>query len=495
MKELEKFYEEYKDVQRHYQLALSTMYYDIATIAPKKGVPARNQAMTFLSGEAFTKATDPQSLQKIEQLGEQTQDMLLKKEIQLLLKELESNRALPKDVYMAFQQAIHDSEASWEQAKLEQNYSLFEPHLQDLIQKQKEGLTYMNKQASDYDTLLDRYQEGMNTKAYDAFFASIKQHLVPLIQEIAKRQSAFCDDALKKSFDIPTQKAYHSQLLNYFQMDKGCCILGETQHPFTEFFSAHEARITTHFYEHDVIDPILSTIHEYGHAQYDLQVRSEFDGTALKNGIGFAMHESQSRLMENHIGRNRALWEVQLPVLQTYFPQLKGITLDDFMNMINISKPSLIRTAADELTYPLHILIRYEMEKEIFDGNGSLEQLNERWKDKYEQYLGIRPNHDAEGILQDMHWGAANFGYFPTYALGSAYAAQMYHSMTSQLDVDTALRNNQFYLIRDWLKENIHQYGASLTADEILRRATGEAFNPAYYIEYLTTKYKTLYQL
>lgn len=495
MKELEKAYEEYKDTQRHYQMAISTIYYDIATQAPKKGVPARNQAMTFLSGEAFSKATDPKSLQAIEALFSKTTDQVLKKEIQLLLKELELNRVLPKEVFLSFDEAIHDSEEAWHTAKEQNDYTLFEPHLKAVIQKQKEVLSHLDKTMSDYDYLLDRYQAGMNIKSYDAFFDAIKTSLVPLIQQIQEKGKQADDSILRQSFDLSAQKAYHAQLLEYFLMDQGSCILGETEHPFTEFFSAHEARITTHFYEHDLMEPIFSTIHEYGHAQYDLQTKAEYDGTALKNSIGFAMHESQSRLMENHIGRNRALWEAQLPVLQRYFPQLEKLPLDEFMQMINIAQPSLIRTAADELTYPLHILIRYELEKEIFDGAGDLEHLNEKWKDKYEEYLGIRPDSEAKGILQDMHWGAANFGYFPTYALGSAYAAQMYEAMQQQIDVEDALRSGNFALIRDWLKEHIHQYGAYLSADEILEKATGKPFDPSCYINYLTNKYKALYQL
>lgn len=495
MKDLEKFYEEYKDIQRHYTMAISTIYYDIATIAPKKGIPARNQAMTFLNGEAFSNSTCHESLQKIETLGENTTDPVLRKEIQLLLKELTLDRVLPKEVYLSFQNAIHESETAWHEAKEKNRFDLFEPHLKKVIQKQKEVLGYLKKDGSDYDYLLDRFQAGMNQSSYDAFFHEIKTKLIPLIQQTQEKGNQFDDSLLHQSFDISTQKAFHEQLLSYFCMDQDSCILGETEHPFTEFFSAQEARITTHYYEHDVMEPIFSTIHEYGHAQYDLQTKREYDGTALKTCIGYAMHESQSRLMENHIGRNQALWEVQYPILQSHFPQLQELSLDSFMKMINLSKPSLIRTAADELTYPLHILIRYELEKELFDGVGDIEQLDKKWDDKYEEYLGIRPDCQAHGILQDMHWGAANFGYFPTYALGSAYAAQMYDAMCKQINVEEALKTGHFERIRDWLKENIHQYGAFLSADEILEKATGKPFDPSYYIEYLTKKYTKLYQL
>ena len=241
---------------------------------------------------------------------------------------------------------------------------------------------------------------------------------------------------------------------------------------------------------------IFSTIHEYGHALYGLQVKEAYDGTALSSGIGCAMHESQSRFMENHIGRSKAFWEVNYPKLQKHFPtQLGQVSLDDFMRMINVSRPSFIRTEADELTYPIHILIRYELEKEIFNGNVDYDQLETMWNDKYEEYLGIRPQHAKEGILQDMHWGAANLGYFPTYALGSAYAAQFYHQMEQDMDVEDVLRKKDFAKISGWLKENIHQYGAFKDPQQILMDVTGEEFNPNYYISYLKEKYAKLYQI
>ena len=495
MKTSSEFFKEYKEVQAAYTMALSTLYYDLNTIAPKKGVAKRNKAMAILSGEAFSKATNPESLNRIEALGKETTDPEEKREIQLFLKEMQMDRVLPKDVYISFHQILNDSEAAWHEAKEQDDYTLFEPHLKSVIQKQKEVLRYVPKTVSDYDYLLDRYEDGMDIQTYDRFFTAVKTSLVPLIKEIQEKGRHIDDSILHLNYDVEKQAAFNAQLLDYLKMDHGKCILGLTEHPFTEFFSKDEARITTHYYENMLMSGIFSTIHEYGHALYSLQVKGTYDGTALKDGIGFAMHESQSRMMENHIGRNRALWEVQFPILQSYFPeQLKDVTLDSFMDMINISQPSLIRTEADELTYPLHILIRYELEKEIFNGSVNLDTLETMWNNKYEEYLGIRPQHSRDGILQDMHWGAGNLGYFPTYALGSAYAAQFYDAMSHQIDVDACLKNDQFEIIAQWLKEHIHQFGAYKSADDIMRYATGKPFDPQYYIDYLIKKYRALYK-
>ena len=493
---LRKAFQEYKDIQKAYTLALSTMYYDIATIAPKKGSAKRNEAMAYLSGEAFSKATDKEALAMIEELGKITNDTEEKREITLFLKGMEYDRVLPKDVYVAMQKSINDSEAAWHIAKDQDDYASFAPYLKDVILKQKEALTYVQKESTDYDYLLDRYEDGMNVKQYDAFFNSIKEQLVPFIKKINEQKEQIDDSVLHQSFDIDQQAKYNAQLLDYLGIDREKCIMGLTEHPFTDFFSENEARITTHYYEHDVMSGIFSTMHEYGHALYSLQVKPEYDGTALKDNIGYAMHESQSRFMENHIGRHPAFWQVQYPILQSYFPkQLSHVSFEDFMRMINITRPSFIRTEADELTYPLHILIRYELEKEIFNGSIPLDQLETMWNDKYEKYLGLRPRNHREGILQDMHWGGGNFGYFPTYALGSAYAAQFYSSMEKQLPVADYLRNNQFDKIAAWLKDNIHYVGAYQNANEVLKQATGDTFRAQYYIDYLMNKYRTLYQL
>lgn len=498
MKEnLKTFYQEYKDKKNAYQLALSTLYYDLTTIAPKHGISYRNRMMSILSGESFAHVADPVNIAKLEEIANES-DLTPeeRKEIQLQLRELDELRHLPKEVYVDFKKTVGDSESAWAEAKQKDDYQLFKPHLINVIKKQKEVLTYVDKEVSDYDYMLDRFQIGMNIEKYDAFFNEVKKELLPLIQKIQQEGKKIDDSLLFEQFDIKEQEAFMQELNAYMQVDPKECYMTTTEHPFTEFFSAHETRITTHYYEHNLMSAIFSTIHEYGHALYGLQVNDAYEGSPLSSEIGFAMHESQSRFMENHIGKHPAFWSVNYPKLQKHFPkQLGNVSLDDFMKMINVSRPSLIRTEADELTYPIHILIRYELEKEIFNGEVDYDQLDKMWNDKYEEYLGIRPPHDSEGILQDMHWGAAHLGYFPTYALGSAFAAQLYHQMEQELDVGKALKNGDFQQISDWLKTHIHQYGAYKDADEILMDVCRETFQPSYYINYLKEKYSHLYEV
>ena len=357
-------------------------------------------------------------------------------------------------------------------------------------------LTYIDYEGSDYDYLLDQYQVGMNQAKYDEFFGEIKEKIVPLIHAIKERGRQIDASALAQNFPVEGQKAFTEVLKEALNMDSDKVLVMESVHPFCSFFSANDVRFTTKYLEDNLASAILSTAHEYGHALYGLQVNPSYEKTEFGRGIGLAMHESQSRTIENYVGRNPGFWKKQYPKLQELFPaQLCEVSLDQFLDIINVSVPGFIRIEADELTYPLHVLIRYEIEKMIFDGEADFDTLDVLWADKYEEYLGIRPVTHSEGILQDIHWSWAYFGYFPTYALGSAFASQFYAKMAKDIDVDAILEKGEFEPIAVWLKENIHHYGASKTYDEILLAVTGENFNPSYYTDYLVEKYTKLYQI
>jgi carboxypeptidase Taq len=246
----------------------------------------------------------------------------------------------------------------------------------------------------------------------------------------------------------------------------------------------------------NVASAILSTVHEVGHATYEHDCDDKYDGMILSEGISSGMHESQSRLFENYLGRSYAFWEYLFPILQKHFPaQLGNVTAKQFTDAVNVSRRSLVRTEADELTYPLHILVRYEIEKGLFDGSISTEGLDETWNALYEKYLGIKVPGAREGILQDVHWSDGSFGYFPTYALGSAFSAQFTAKMREEIDVDEALRSGHFEICIEWLKEHIHKYGCRYDADDIMKIATGREFDVNVYLDYLEEKYTKLYHL
>ena len=284
------------------------------------------------------------------------------------------------------------------------------------------------------------------------------------------------------------------ELLKYLHFDPSWGYQNESEHPFTSWTCENDCRITTKYIENNVASAILSTVYEVGHAYYEHNINPKYDGMILSEGVSCGMHESQSRLCENYLGKTLAFWKYHYPRLQEVFPkQLGKVALEDFYKAINASKPSFVRTEADELTYPLHILIRYEIEKGLFDGSISTEGLDKTWNAKYKEYLGIDVQNDRLGILQDVHWSDGSFGYFPTYALGTAFAAQYVHTMKKDIDVDNLLENNRFDEIMKWLKENIHTYGFLYEAPKLMKMVTGEDFDVNYFLDYIEEKYTKLY--
>ncbi len=491
------FYQELIDRLAAYNLANSTIYTDMYTIAPKKGAKRAGEAMAVLSQAAFELEHNPETIAKIEEYAKTLPDgSLEKKEISYRLENLEDTRNIPSDFVLSSSKDQAESETCWHEAKEKSDYALFRPYLEKVIANAIKTATYSPRYNGEnaYDLLLDSYEKGMDQKQYDEFFEVIKEDLIPLIAKV-NAAKPIDTSFMNTEFDIARQAEFNNRLLEFMNMDPERVYLSTTEHPFTNFNSHDDVRITTHYYPDQFLSATLSTVHEYGHALYALQMDADFDKTMLVNAVGCAAHESQSRFLENHIGRTEAFWKALYPTLVEVFPEFKDVPVDDLVRMINASTPSLIRTEADELTYPLHIVIRYEIEKMMADQSLDYDRLPEIWADKYEEYLGVRPQNDKEGVLQDMHWSAGNIGYFPSYALGSAYAAQLYEQMAKDIDVDQALAEGRFDRITDWLEKNVHHYAASLSMKEIVEKVSGKPFDPHIYTGYLKDKYTRLYHL
>ncbi len=485
---------EYEFKLSAYSLALSTINFDALTIAPKLSSEYRNDRYSYLSGEYYNILTDDNFYQLLTEL-KNSEDIVLKRKAKLYLDILESSKALSKEEYMEFTKLKMDSNIAWEKAREENDYKIFEPYLIKLIETSKYIAKKRNANIKAYDLFLNDFEEGMNEEKYDEFFMLIKERIVPLIKEVVDSEYKLNDDILKESYDVKFQEKFVNDILGYLKFEKDFGYCSTSIHPFTNAFSKNDIRITTRYKDNELLNSIFSVIHEVGHGMFEHQISDEFDGSIIQQGITSGIHESQSRLFENYLGRNKSFWKYNYPILQNNFDRLKNVSLDQFMDAINIVKPSLIRTEADELTYPLHILIRYEIEKGLFNGSISSDNLNATWNEKYKEYLGVDVPNDIDGILQDVHWSDASFGYFPAYALGSAYSAQIYNAMKKELNVDGLLENNNFEFINDWLKNKIHNNAALYTPEEILIKATGEKFNPKYYIEYLEDKFKKIYKL
>lgn len=479
-----------------YQLALTTIEYDDQTVGPKDGRDYRGTMISILAGEYFTLLQNKETFELLTALNQEDGlDEVTRLSVKELLDDLNKSRNIPVNEFVAFQKLLQDSNNIWESARTDNAYEAFEPTLAKVIETLKKMVAYREDGKSPYDSLLDDFEKGLTQTKVDDFFAVIQARLVPFLKKIADKnitRPAFLSQPVPREKQIEVTNL----LLNYLNFNPSFGQQSESAHPFSTNMSINDVRVTTHYYEENFTSNIFSIIHEVGHATYNHQVNPAFEGTPLANNMSYSMHESQSRLMENMLGRTKPFWITLYPALQSLLPEvLAAVSLDEFIAGINYVQPSLIRTEADELTYPLHILIRYNMEKNLFADNAGTKNLNEKWADEYQQILGVRPATEKEGILQDVHWSQASFGYFPTYALGSAYAAQFMQAMRKDIDVDQALSTADFKTITEWLRINIHQYSGTKTADELLMMITKEGFNPNYYCDYLIEKYTALYSL
>lgn len=490
------FYNQYTEKLNAYALALNTISFDQATIAPKKGNDYRIQMMGILNGERFDYMCDPDNLAKLEAMSQLDLGDMMNEELRQTLKILHQTSRLPRDFYIKYGMTMNLGEEVWKEAKQKNDYSIFKNVLLEIIEISKQYAHYIDPDHLPYNVMLDLYEEGMTMDQYDEFFNIIKSQLLPFIQRIIHEGKNIDDSAFTQNYPEADQIKVMDILKEYMQFDADECYLGVSAHPFTSKFSSGDVRITTKYDENNLMSSIFSIIHEYGHAIYGLHVDKRYEGYTLADNISSGMHESQSRLLENYIGKCEGFWIQNFEKMKAIFPsQFNNIDFDQFMKMMNVSKPSFIRTDADELTYPIHILIRYELEKAIFNENMDCSDLDKVWADKYEEYLGIRPSTVSQGILQDIHWSGGSFGYFPTYALGSAYGAQFFEAMCKQINVNQELADNHFEVIEHWLTENIHQHGSFKNANQLLLEVCQETFNPQIYVDYLIKKFSKIYEI
>ena len=384
----------------------------------------------------------------------------------------------------------------WEKAKKESNFALFQPHLEKLVGLRRQYAEFFAPYTHIYDPLLDDFEPGLKTADVKSIFDGLRPKQVALIQAISQKpqvDSSF----LKLNYPEKGQLDFGREVITSFGYDWDHGRQDKSVHPFTTGFGLNDVRITTRVNE-DYLNPALfGTMHECGHALYEQGIDKKYNRTSLANGASMAVHESQSRMWENLVGRSLAFWKHFYPRLQKFFPsQLGSIDLDTFYKGVNIVEPSMIRVEADEATYNLHIMLRLELEIALMEGGLSVADLPAAWNTKFNEYLGITPRNEAEGVLQDVHWSSGSFGYFPTYALGNLVASQLWESMHKELpDVEQQIERGEFQGLLDWLCKNVHQYGAKYEPQELVQKVTGSKITPEPYIRYLEDKFGSIYGL
>lgn len=499
MSELEKKLKDFLELKKQYDHVTTLLYWDMETGTPKLGQQAHVDALTYFSTRSFEMGTSDELEQMLQALSKPKEyealDDTMKFIVTRMKRDMDKDKRIPKDLFEAFVRAQAEAGNAWRDAKNASDFSMFAPHLEKMIKMRKEITGYTDPGKEIYDALLDNYEEGMDTETIDRLFGDLKKELIPLVKQILAAKQPD-DSKFKGHYDVDAQKKVQNLLLDYIGFSKDAGSVGETEHPFTLNFNSKDVRVSNHYYEEEPLFAMFSAIHEGGHAIFEQNVNPAYDNTVAGSCCYMGVHESQSRFYENILGRNKNFWLPIYDKLGELLPQFKEITLDEFYHEINHVRNSLIRTEADEVTYCFHIILRYEMEKAIFRDHVPVAKLPELWNEKMKEYLDIVPANDAEGILQDMHWSDASFGYFPSYLLGSIYDGMYLEELEKELgSVDELLAAGKIGEITKWLNQKIHWYGSTRTPKEVIANVCGKEVSAEPLIRYFKEKYSKLYDL
>ncbi|HZS95070.1 MAG TPA: carboxypeptidase M32 [Chloroflexota bacterium] len=492
--------ERLNDVSR-LQQALAVLGWDQQVYMPPGGAESRAEQIGTLDRMAHEMLIADETGELIEaarsELNGSAPDSDEASLIRVVNRDYEQSKKIPAELVREMSQHAVLAQQAWVKARAENDFAAFAPYLSKTIDLSRRVADYLGYEGERYDALLDLFEPGMKTAHVAAIFADLKAELVPLVAAIAERADRVSDAVVHQSFDEAKQEEFGKAMAAAFGFDFTRGRLDRTVHPFATGFSRNDVRITTR-YDPNFLNPSLfSTLHEAGHGMYEQGIGETLDGTMLGNGASLGVHESQSRLWENIVGRGRDTWQHFYPRLQETFPeQLGNVDLDTFYGAINRVHPSLIRVEADEVTYNLHIMLRFEMERELLDGKLAVEDAPEAWNEKMRAYLGITPPNDAEGVLQDVHWSGGMMGYFPTYSIGTILSAQLFDAaMRAHPNIPEEMRSGRFDTLHGWLVENVYRHGRKFEPNELITRATGEPLQSRSYVVYLKGKFGELYGL
>ncbi|MHA1724027.1 MAG: carboxypeptidase M32 [Promethearchaeota archaeon] len=404
---------------------------------------------------------------------------------------------LPSELVKEIAKTSSLGHQAWETAREKNDFTIFKPLLKRMVELQMEKAEKLGTYPSLYSTLIDLYEPGATHEWLENIFKELKNHLLRILNALESSPDKPNDSILKKHYNKDKQWKFSLEIIKKLNFNFNHGRQDISVHPFTSSLSFIDVRITTRIWENFLPACLFGTIHECGHALYEMNLMEEIHSTNLAMGTSMGMHEAMSRLHENILGRSKEFWTYWYPKLQSYFPEhLKNFPEQKFYRAINVVKPSLIRVEADEITYGLHIILRFELEKMLIEDNLSVDELPEIWNDKMEELLGITPPNDALGVLQDVHWSAGYFGYFPTYSLGNLYASQIYSTiLKTHPNLPDMIKKGDYSTLFNYLKENIFQYGKIFPPRELLMRVTGEDLNPKYFVKYLENKFFPIYHV
>lgn len=479
----------------------SVLSWDRETYMPAGGAELRSEQVSLLAGLKHQRATSPRLGELLDELSQADfgdEHSPQNANIREAKRDYDRVTKLPQRLVEELSRVSALSQHSWSSAKDSNDFAAFQPWLKQIIDLKREQAACLQKSDGTlYDALLDLYEPGMTTQQVQTTFKLLRDELVPLVAKIADSSTKPDQAIVTRLYDVDAQRQFSKQMAGEIGFDFNRGRIDVSAHPFCSGFGPGDCRLTTRYDDHFFNMAFFGTLHEAGHGMYEQGLVEEHAGTPMGTSVSLGIHESQSRMWENLVGRSASFWKHSFPQAQKYFPQaLKGVLQDQFYGAINVAEPSLIRVEADEVTYNLHIMLRFELEQRMISGDLEADQIPEAWNETFKQYLGITPDDDTQGCLQDVHWSAGYIGYFPTYALGNIFASQFFEAAGKELgNLDEMFARGEFAPLKQWLNKNIHAKGQQYSASELVEVVTGNKFSAKAMVAHLKQKYGSLYQL
>ena len=473
--------------------------WDQMTYMPKMGASDRSEQSALLSKLSHERVVSDEFWNHITHLSAHIDELEEKDRhvVYRLEHDVEKSRKIPSNYVTRAAKATTVSYQTWEKAREKNDFSIFSPSLKEIVELEKEYCGYIDLPGPRYNSLLDGYEEGMTVDRLKQEFSVLKTNLVDILNHIKSSEKYQRQTTSDVKVEQDEQKKITESILDKMGFSLDRFRIDSSTHPFTISIGYDDVRITTNYKKDNPLFSLYSTIHEAGHALYELGLpQDEYKNTVISDSPSLGLHESQSRFWENMIARSRSFWEFYYPEFCRLSPSISNhMGLDQWYETVNRVTPSLIRVEADELTYCLHVILRFEIETELMEDRINVDELPQIWNDKMDEILGVRPSNDVDGVLQDMHWSGGSIGYFPTYAIGTIYATQLFNQLVNdQPDTLSAIAQGNFSDIVSWLRTNVHQYGRRMHADDIIKNVCGEGLNSRVYTDYLKHKYYALYE-
>jgi len=485
-------------VATKFNYAASLLEWDQQTQMPNGGADGRAEIYAAVKTEGFKLFTSDEIGEILEKLAGKEEK--LTRMNQALLKRItaiyQRSKAIPPDLFRAFNEAKSKAYAIWVKAREKSDFTLFQPALENIIKFTRQFAELYGYKKNPYDGLLPDYEPGLTTEDLRTIVNHMRKELVPFVRRLLEQPNKPDETLLEGNFSEDLQRQLSLEILKVIGYDFNRGRLDTTPHPFTTSVGPDDVRVTTRFQTDKLAPALFATIHEGGHALYDQGKDPLLNWLYLDTGTSYGIHESQSRMWENIVGRSLNFWKFLYPQLQNTISRYRGVALEDFYRAINTVKPSLIRIYADEVTYNLHILLRFEIEEALLKGELEVNNLPKLWNEKMQEYLGIVPENDAKGVLQDVHWSDGYFGYFPTYMLGNLYAAQLFAAAKREIiNLEEEIAKGNLNTLLEWLRAKVHRFGLIHEAPELLREVTGRDPTSEPWLNYIKEKFSKIYDI